>query len=75
MVRHAVLGAVAGGLLLLAPLQALAADSTHIDNSGSPLGESAAQAAHAAPAVVYAVDNPAQPGDAFPNGPFSGGND
>ncbi|HLH26823.1 MAG TPA: hypothetical protein VK066_30220 [Chloroflexota bacterium] len=80
MVRHALLGAAAGGLLLLAPHRALATQQTHLATPGaipevSALAKTAAPrlAAGGVPTPIYAVDNPAQPGDAFPNSPYSGG--
>jgi hypothetical protein len=79
MVRSVALGLVAGGLILLAPHRALAAESNQVNSPGFQLEQSAAAATRAtqgaAPVVIYAVDNPAQPGDAFPTGPFSGGTD
>jgi hypothetical protein len=82
MVRHAVLGAIAGGLVLLTPYRALATQQAPL---GAPalLSEAPAAAPAAvvrtatghAPNPVFAVDNPAQPGDAFPNNPYSGGTD
>ena len=60
--RYALLSALVGSLLLLGPHQASATPS---DAPGltSPAPVRYAQV----------VDNPAEPGDAFPTGPFAGG--
>ena len=82
MVRHVLLGAVAGGLILLTPYRALATQHTPFETPGSLLEAPAASpatatraAAGGSPVAIYAVDNPAEPGDAFPNSPYSGGTD
>jgi hypothetical protein len=62
IMRHLFLGVLVGGLVLLALFLAFAA---HDAAPGLP----------GAAAVSYAVDNPAEPGDAFPNDVFSGGTD
>jgi hypothetical protein len=62
IMRHLFLAALIGGLVLLALVLASAA---HDAVPGLP----------GAVPVSYAVDNPAEPGDAFPTGPFSGGTD
>lgn len=60
--RHWVIAAAVGAVTFLMPLHAAAGPAI-------PLGD----APHTT--VVYALDNPAQPGDAFPNSPYSGGTD
>jgi hypothetical protein len=60
--RHLWLSALVGGLILLAP-------------HGALVTPAAAPGSGPAALVGYAPDNPAEPGDAFPNGPFSGGTD
>jgi hypothetical protein len=76
-----VLGAVAGGLVLLAPYQAEAAQPTSLPAAGAVDAGAAVPSApqsitaSGAAGPLYAVDNPAQPGDAFPNSPFAGGTD
>ena len=82
MLRQVVLGAVVGGLSLLAPYAPAAAQSLPLDGTGvgvdarvATLGPLAPSAAHGTARPLYALDNPAQPGDAFPNSPYSGGTD
>jgi hypothetical protein len=77
-----VLGAIAGGLVLLTPYRALATQQAPLGAPASTSEASPAAPAFAvrdaiggAPIPVFAVDNPAQPGDAFPNNPYSGGTD
>jgi hypothetical protein len=60
--RHLLLAALVGGLVLLALVLASAA---HDAVPGLP----------GVASVSYAVDNPGEPGDAFPNTPWSGGTD
>jgi hypothetical protein len=65
MMRALVLGALVGSVLLLAPPQALAAAPAVLGLTSTA-------------SVLYAqgpLDNPAEPGDAFPTGPFAGGTD
>ncbi|HEY7059830.1 MAG TPA: hypothetical protein VII06_00010 [Chloroflexota bacterium] len=62
--RRWILSAVASEWLLLAPQPARVAHGLAAVGIGAP--------------VSYAqgsLDNPTQPGDAFPTGPFSGGTD
>ena len=63
--RYLVLSALVGSLMLLGSHQALAAPP-------------AARGLTSTASVLYAqgpLDNPAEPGDAFPTGPFAGGTD
>jgi hypothetical protein len=60
--RHLFLAALVGGLVLLT---LVLVSTAHYGVPGLP----------GATSDSYAVDNPAQPGDAFPDGPFSGGTD
>jgi hypothetical protein len=62
IMRHLFLAALVGSLVLLALVLASAA---YYGVPGLPGAASGS----------YAVDNPAEPGDAFPSGPFSGGTD
>jgi hypothetical protein len=57
--------------LLLAAVGALALVGPH---GAAPL-QAAPPGLAPAGLTLYAVDNPAQPGDAFPNSPYSGGTD
>jgi hypothetical protein len=62
LMRHLVVVAIVGTLALLGP------------HGSIPVQPASPDRGPAAP-PIYAVDNPAQPGDAFPNGPWSGGTD
>jgi hypothetical protein len=61
--RYALLSALVGSLLLLGPHQASATPSD------APGLTSTAPVSYA----QVPLDNPSEPGDAFPTGPFAGG--
>ena len=63
--RYWLLSALVGSWLLLGPHQALATPSVG-------LGPTSPASVHNAQGPL---DNPAEPGDAFPTGPFTGGTD
>jgi hypothetical protein len=60
--RHLLLSALMGGLVLLAPAHA-------------PVPPDAGPELSTGPPIVYAVENPSQPSDAVPNSMVSGGTD